>query len=158
MAPALKEEDNTSVTVDQQEQMEIDESSDIEEQEEEEENSDEEMDEEPDLVVSADKVEIVGTHADPTAMTFCFKEEDHTLGNSLRHVVNKNREVDFCGYSIPHPSEAKMNVRIQTSDKTTAIDALKTGLSDLLSLVAHVREAYAEDLAKKEYVEFEEIA
>lgn len=59
MAPALKEEDNTSVTVDQQEQMEIDESSDIEEQEEEEENSDEEMDEEPDLVVSADKVEIV---------------------------------------------------------------------------------------------------
>ncbi len=23
-------------------------------------------------------------------------------------------EVEFCGYSIPHPSEAKMNVRIQT--------------------------------------------
>jgi DNA-directed RNA polymerase I and III subunit RPAC2 len=26
-------------------------------------------------------------------------------------------QVDFCGYSIPHPSEAKMNVRIQTTGK-----------------------------------------
>ncbi|KAI9337186.1 DNA-directed RNA polymerase [Pilaira anomala] len=158
MAPAIKQEEDASATVAQQEQMDIDETSEVEEQEEDEENSDEEMEEEPDLVVSADKVEIVGTHADPTAMTFCFKEEDHTLGNSLRHIINKNREVDFCGYSIPHPSEAKMNVRIQTSDKTTAVDALKTGLSDLLALVSHVRDTYAEDLAKKEYVEFEEIA
>jgi DNA-directed RNA polymerase I and III subunit RPAC2 len=23
-------------------------------------------------------------------------------------------DVEFCGYSIPHPSEAKMNLRIQT--------------------------------------------
>ncbi|KAI8080255.1 DNA-directed RNA polymerase [Gilbertella persicaria] len=152
MAPALKEEKNTTATVDQEEQMDVDETSEVEE------NSDEDMDEEPDLVVSADKIEIVGSHADPTAMTFCFKEEDHTLGNALRHVINKNPHVDFCGYSIPHPSEAKMNVRIQTTDKTTSIDALKTGLSNLYDLVAHVREAYAADLAKKEYVEFEEIA
>lgn len=62
MAPALKEEDNTSATVDQQEEMEVDETTDIEEQEDDEENSDEEMDEEPDLVVSADKVEIVSNN------------------------------------------------------------------------------------------------
>jgi DNA-directed RNA polymerase I and III subunit RPAC2 len=89
MAPVKKEENDTSATVDQEEQMDIDESSEVEEHEDDEEGSDEEMDEEPDLVVSADKIEIVGTHSDPTAMTFCFKEEDHTLGNSLRHVINK---------------------------------------------------------------------
>lgn len=84
--------------------------------------------------------------------------------------------VDFCAYSIPHPSEAKMNVRIQTTgknepnssqsarqlnktiEKTNAIDALKTGLSDLHDLVAHVRDTYEAELAKKEYVEFEEVA
>lgn len=43
-------------------------------------------------------------------------------------------------------------------ENTTAIDALKTGLSDLLDMVSHIRDSYAEDLAKKEYVEFEEIA
>ncbi|KAI8337807.1 DNA-directed RNA polymerase [Blakeslea trispora] len=149
---ATKEQKNT--TAEQEEQMEVDHS----EVEEHEENSDEEMEEEPDVVVSADKIEIVGSHSDPTAMTFCFKQEDHTLGNALRHVVNKNPYVDFCGYSIPHPSEAKMNVRIQTTDKTTAIDALKSGLSNLYDMVAHVRETYAAELAKKEYVEFDEVA
>jgi hypothetical protein len=58
MAPALKKEDDHTASADTEEQMDIDETSEVEEQEEEE-NSDEEMDEEPDLVVSADKVEIV---------------------------------------------------------------------------------------------------
>ncbi|CAN0209296.1 unnamed protein product, partial [Hapterophycus canaliculatus] len=41
-------------------------------------------------------------------------DEDHTLGNALRHVLMENKEVDFCGYSVPHPSEPKMNLRLQT--------------------------------------------
>ncbi|KAI8970362.1 DNA-directed RNA polymerase [Mycotypha africana] len=158
MAPASVDEKEYSTVNGEQEQMEIDESSSEMGEQAEEENSDEEMEEEPDVVVSADKVEIVGNHSDVTALTFCFKEEDHTLGNALRHVINKNPEVDFCGYSIPHPSEAKMNVRIQTTENTTAIDALKTGLSNLLDLVEHVQETFIAEFAKKEYVEFEEVA
>lgn len=60
MAPAVKKEETTSPTLDQEEeQMEIDETSEVEDQEEDEDNSDEEMEEEPDLAVCADKVEIV---------------------------------------------------------------------------------------------------
>ena len=35
---------------------------------------------------------------------------------SLRRLIPSffSPQVEFCGYSIPHPSEAKMNVRIQT--------------------------------------------
>ncbi|KAI8376549.1 DNA-directed RNA polymerase [Radiomyces spectabilis] len=121
----------------------------------EEQGSDEEMDEdenEEDLVVSADKVEIIaGAHSDQTAMTFAFKEEDHTLGNSLRHMINKNPEVDLCGYSIPHPSEAKMHLRIQTTENTTAIDALKKGMDDLYDLCAHIRQTYEQELAKGDF-------
>jgi DNA-directed RNA polymerase subunit L len=43
--------------------------------------------------------------------------EDHTLGNSFRYVLAKNRNVDFVGYSIPHPSEMKLNMRIQTKSQ-----------------------------------------
>lgn len=63
-------------------------------------------------------------------------------------------DVEFCAYAIPHPSEAKMNVRIQTfgkstrcpcapscrfhvlisSEGTTAIQALEKGLRDLQEL------------------------
>lgn len=58
---------------------------------------------------------------------------DHTLGNSLRYVLSRkywifidifcfflsshdqrSAEVSFVGYSIPHPSEPKMNLRLQT--------------------------------------------
>ncbi|KAI8140210.1 DNA-directed RNA polymerase [Fennellomyces sp. T-0311] len=99
-----------------------------------------------------DKLDIVpGANTDKTAMTFSFKEEDHTLGNSLRHMINKNPEVDFCGYSIPHPSEAKMHMRIQTTNKTTAIEALTTGLDSLNELCKVVLEAYEADLAKGDY-------
>ena len=37
-----------------------------------------------------------------------------SAGNSLRYVLNKDPQVSFVGYSVPHPSEPKMNLRIQT--------------------------------------------
>ncbi|KAI9797522.1 MAG: RNA polymerase subunit AC19 [Piccolia ochrophora] len=98
-----------------------------------------------------------------TAASFEFEGEDHTLGNALRYIIMKkfvvskapasafvessdnlcdSPDVEFCGYSIPHPSEAKMNVRIQTYDGTTAIDALEKGLSDLMGLCDVVVEKF----------------
>lgn len=59
------------------------------------------------------RINIIGQY-DPTAATFQIDDEDHTLGNALRYIIMKNPEVELCGYSIPHPAEAKMNLRIQT--------------------------------------------
>ncbi|KAK3357658.1 DNA-directed RNA polymerase [Lasiosphaeria hispida] len=67
----------------------------------------------------------------PTAASFEFLNEGHTLGNALRYIIMKNPDVEFCAYAIPHPSEPKMNVRIQTYEGTTAIEALQKGLKDL---------------------------
>ena len=39
-------------------------------------------------------------------------KEDHTLGNLLRNQIIKSNHVEFCAYSVPHPSEPIMNVRI----------------------------------------------
>ncbi|KAI4131182.1 MAG: hypothetical protein LQ338_001387 [Usnochroma carphineum] len=72
--------------------------------------------------------------ASHTAASFQFDQEDHTLGNALRYMIMKNPEVELCGYSIPHPSEAKMNLRIQTYEGTTVYDALEKGLDDLMDL------------------------
>lgn len=33
------------------------------------------------------------------------------------HFTKFSQEVQFCGYSIPHPSEDIMNVRIQSHSK-----------------------------------------
>ncbi|ROW12402.1 hypothetical protein VMCG_00657 [Cytospora schulzeri] len=89
---------------------------------------------------AADEIELEGNQlfllpgSTPTAASFEFREEGHTLGNALRYIIMKNPEVEFCAYAIPHPSEAKMNMRIQTYEGTTAIDALKKGLKDLQDL------------------------
>ncbi|RHZ45773.1 DNA-directed RNA polymerase core subunit RPC19 [Aspergillus thermomutatus] len=72
--------------------------------------------------------------ATETAASFQFEGEGHTLGNALRYAIMKNPEVEFCGYTIPHPSEAKMNLRIQTYDTTTAVEALEKGLEALMDL------------------------
>ena len=68
------------------------------------------------------------------AVSFQIEQEDHTLGNALRYFLNKNPDVELCGYTIPHPSETKMNIRIQTWEdtQTSAYDALRKGLDDLM--------------------------
>ncbi|WEW61956.1 RNA polymerase subunit AC19 [Emydomyces testavorans] len=76
------------------------------------------------------------------AASFQFEGEDHTLGNALRYVIMRNPDVEFCGYTIPHPSEAKMNLRIQTYDATNVFEVLEKGLSDLMDLCDVVTEKF----------------
>ena len=48
--------------------------------------------------------------------TFAIGDEDHTLGNCLRHVLIQNQKVAFAGYSVLHPSEPIVHLRVQTSN------------------------------------------
>jgi len=84
--------------------------------------------------------------ASENAVSFQIEKEDHTLGNALRYFINKNPDVEFCGYTIPHPSETKMNIRIQTWDDTgtTAYEALAKGLDDLMDACDVVTEKFTE--------------
>ncbi|PKS09972.1 hypothetical protein jhhlp_004595 [Lomentospora prolificans] len=79
------------------------------------------------------------------AASFEILDEGHTLGNALRWVIMKNPDVEFCAYTIPHPSEAKMNVRIQTYEGT-AVDALQKGLRDLADIADVVSAEYTNKL------------
>ncbi|KAK3701729.1 hypothetical protein QZH41_018891, partial [Actinostola sp. cb2023] len=77
-----------------------------------------------------------GDPDDEACATFVLHEEDHTLGNALRYMIMKNPEVKFCGYTLPHPSENKINLRIQTHG-APATDVLRRGLSELSTLCEH---------------------
>ncbi|MCJ1237565.1 DNA-directed RNA polymerases I and III subunit RPAC2 [Varicellaria rhodocarpa] len=98
--------------------------------------------------------------ASETAASFEFEGEDHTLGNTLRYMIMKNPDVEFCGYSIPHPSEAKMNIRIQTyadgcrrgdEEGTTVYEVLEKGFDDLADLCDVVEEKFT--VAKEGFIE-----
>mmetsp|Transcript_8058 Transcript_8058/g.17348 ORF Transcript_8058/g.17348 Transcript_8058/m.17348 type:complete len:141 (-) Transcript_8058:1652-2074(-) len=63
--------------------------------------------------------------------TFAIGNEDHTLGNALRHILIQNSKVEFAGYSVPHPSEPIVHIRVQTHEPTTAIQALRESCETL---------------------------
>ena len=58
--------------------------------------------------------ELCGTGPD-TSRTFVLGDEDHTLGNALRHVLINDARVDFAGYCVPHPSEPVVHIRVQSN-------------------------------------------
>lgn len=89
------------------------------------------------------KVEIKGT--DEKCLTFVLRNEDHTLGNALRYVLAKNPDVRFCGYSIPHPSENIMNIRVETYGKPAA-DLFRKALLDLRAMAEHMRTTFQEEV------------
>ncbi|KAI3627496.1 RPC19 [Malassezia furfur] len=89
-----------------------------------------------------------GHDAALTAVTFCIRDEDHTLGNALRYMLMKDPRVEFCGYTIPHPSESKIHMRVQMNEHTvSAVDAFRDAIANLDQVFASIRERYDASLA-----------
>jgi DNA-directed RNA polymerase I and III subunit RPAC2 len=85
------------------------------------------------------ELEVRGT-GHPGSRTFAIGDEDHTLGNAVRHVLMNNSRIAFAGYSVPHPSEPVVHIRVQTakisqkdkeSDRPRAVDLLKEACETL---------------------------
>ncbi|XP_044735970.1 probable DNA-directed RNA polymerases I and III subunit RPAC2 [Chrysoperla carnea] len=79
--------------------------------------------------------------------TFIFENEGHTFGNILRYIICSYPEVQFCGYTVPHPAESKMHFRIQTYN-SRAIDILKRGLEDVQKLCDHTMETIQHEVTQ----------
>lgn len=98
--------------------------------------------------IDREKIKILpqATSEDGTCASFQILEEDHTLGNPLRYIIMKNPQVEFAGYSIPHPSENLLNLRIQTYGEITAVEALQKGLDDLMALCDVVEQKFTDEI------------
>ncbi|TPX51799.1 DNA-directed RNA polymerase [Synchytrium endobioticum] len=88
------------------------------------------------------KISLLQSDNDGSTATFVILQEDHTLGNPLRHIILKNPAVEFCAYTVPHPSEAKIHIRIQTDGSRTATQALDKGLNDLIAVTEHIQQLF----------------
>ncbi|KAJ4334405.1 RNA polymerase subunit AC19 [Ascochyta clinopodiicola] len=102
-----------------------------------------------DASVDRDRIRVLAG-ATESAASFQFEGEDHTLGNALRYIIMKNPDVEFCGYSIPHPSETKMNLRIQTYDNVSVYQVLEKGLEDLMNMCDVVTDKFT--VSREEFV------
>ncbi|XP_068655525.1 uncharacterized protein [Aristolochia californica] len=82
-----------------------------------------------------------GSTTDPSSSTFSLSDEDHTLANAVRYTLNQDPLVASCGYSIPHPSDNRVNIRVQTTGEP-AKEVLKNALQDLMVMCQHVRTTF----------------
>ncbi|KAK8869943.1 hypothetical protein IAR55_000511 [Kwoniella newhampshirensis] len=98
-----------------------------------------------------------GYEPDYSACTFCLWQEDHTLGNALRWIIMKDPDVEFCGYTAPHPSEPKIHLRIQMYDNLSAVDCLRKGLANLRDLLTTVDSSYKSSLTAGNYIKEEDV-
>lgn len=58
--------------------------------------------------------------------------------------------MEFCGYSAPHPSEAKILLRIQCH-QGSALDALRAGLDQLKEVCATVLGKFEQAMQEGDY-------
>ncbi|GAA5873868.1 hypothetical protein JCM8547_008625 [Rhodosporidiobolus lusitaniae] len=109
-------------------------------------------------IVTGDKVSIIpgSTNEDFSQVTYCILEEDHTLGNLLRWMLMKNPDVEFCGYSAPHPSEAKIHLRIQMYDGKPAAAAFAEALDNIEAMTEVIRDKYNASFAAGDYAKVED--
>lgn len=74
--------------------------------------------------------------------TITIQDEDHTLINPLKHVImNYNTDtVDFCGYTIPHPSDNKVNLVIQMKNENDSVlDKMSDGISQMREIFVRIQ-------------------
>jgi DNA-directed RNA polymerases I and III subunit RPAC2 len=96
------------------------------------------------LTKAARPFAVLGTSSNPNSKTFCIGDEDHTLGNAVRHVLVRDgthkHRVSFAGYSVPHPSEPVVHIRVQTAHESSipAIVALQSACQTLSDQCDHV--------------------
>ena len=84
---------------------------------------------------------------DPTARTFFLGHQDHTLGNAVRHVLLQgDADVEFAGYSVPHPAEPVVQIRVQTQAHTTANACLKQACATIQQQCDVIRQKLEERL------------
>jgi len=100
-------------------------------------------------------IEIIPDPGDESCVTFVIRNEDHTLGNVVRYMLVKNKDVDFAGYTIPHPMDNIMNLRVQTVKQpgkpVSATSALLESLDLLTVTCEHIIEKF-----EREVTNFEE--
>ena len=87
-----------------------------------------------------------------SAAIFHFHNEDHTLGNPLRHVLLSNEEVIAAGYVIPHPLEPFMKLQVQAKKSDDrhnfAVDQVVNALDKLADICDGTREAFVSAMEK----------
>ncbi len=76
--------------------------------------------------------------------TILIQEEDHTLGNIIRHQLLKDKSVKFAGYKRVHPLINDVQIKVQTNGAKTPCQAVVDSCDSLTSQVDAMERSFRE--------------
>lgn len=62
---------------------------------------------------------------------FKLENEDHTLGTLLTFILDKMPETEFCAYTIRHPTENVLYLRLKVKQGNNVTEVFKKGVNEL---------------------------
>jgi len=63
----------------------------------------------------SDKQKVVYQEDKVNLAVVTIQDEDHTLGNLIRHQLLKDKTIKFSGYKRAHPLENEIQIKVQTN-------------------------------------------
>ncbi|RNF02614.1 putative DNA-directed RNA polymerase II [Trypanosoma rangeli] len=85
----------------------------------------------------------------PNSSLFKLDKEDHTLANLLRMKLHEDALVHIAGYRVPHPTQHRVELRVQTSSdgstrpipspKDALLEAIDSCMRDLQNFEEQLR-------------------
>lgn len=104
---------------------------------------------------NADKIAVKKSETTMEAFDFEIKMEDDTLGNLLNYYLNKNNDVYYAGYLIPHPSYDRLIVRTALKDNNTIennITLIQKTINDIILITKDLQQKWSL-ISEKNYEE-----
>ncbi|KAJ1848239.1 DNA-directed RNA polymerase II core subunit [Coemansia sp. RSA 2703] len=98
------------------------------------------------------KIEILKDAKMANCLQFNIQREDHTLANILRYRLLKHPQVLFAAYRMPHPLEYYVELKVQTTPRTTPVDVVKEAIQSLMLEYGNIRSAFDNELYRMEAV------
>ncbi|KAH0806483.1 dna-directed rna polymerase i and iii 14 kda polypeptide [Histomonas meleagridis] len=74
--------------------------------------------------------------------TFVFEGERHTMGNAIRQTILPDPRVEFCAYSVPHPAQNRMRIRIQSHEGENIVEILSDALDNFSRWCQNVEDQF----------------
>lgn len=67
----------------------------------------------------------------PRFRNFKLENEDHTMGSLLTYILNLMPETEFCAYSIRHPTENAIYLRLKVKEGSDVNAVFQKGVKEL---------------------------
>ncbi|KAJ1668606.1 DNA-directed RNA polymerase II core subunit [Coemansia sp. RSA 1646] len=100
------------------------------------------------LPEGARKIEITKDPKMSNCLLFRIQREDHTIANVLRYRLLSHPQVLFCAYRSPHPLEYLIELKVQTTSRTTPIDVMKEAIQSLMLEYGNIRRVFGDELVR----------